>query len=87
MTIHRPRRISDLGPTEDLSSDDLIVMYAIEYEDLSMENFGVAMVSLLTALPEDRLWTKPIIYKNDTEDSGVIHIEGIKRKVFESAKA
>ena len=86
MTIHRPKRITDKGPTDDLSSDDLIVMYSIEYEDLSMENFGVAMVSLLTALPEDRLWTKPMIYQSNTENSGVIHVEGIKRKVFEEAQ-
>ena len=86
MTIHRPRRVGPDGPTEDLDSNDLIVMYTIEYADLSMENFGVAMVTLLTALPEDRLWTKPMIYQNTNENSGVIHIEGIKRKVFEGSQ-
>ena len=85
MTIHRPKRIGPDGPTDDLKSDDLLVLYTIEYDELSMENFGVAMVTLLTAMPDNRLWSKPLLYTDG--NSGVIHAEGILRKTFEASNA
>ena len=85
MTIHSPKRIGPDGPTDDLKSDDLLVMYTIEYEGLTMENLGIAVLALLTAIPDDYVWSKPMIYAKD--DTGVIHMEGLKRKVFESAQS
>ena len=87
--IHRPKRVTDQGPVDDLDTNDLLAIYCIEYEtqegENAMETFGVAMVSLLTALPEERLWSKPSIYTKD--NSGVIHIEGVKKKLYEVTNA
>lgn len=83
MGIHRPKRVTPDGPVDDLNSTEVLTMYAIEYEGLTMENLGVAMVALLSAIPDDRLWSKPMIYAHD--DTGVIHMEGIRRKVFEGS--
>ena len=84
MGIHRPRRVTADGPVEDLATDDLLAMYTVEYEGLTMENLGIAIVALLSAIPDDRVWSKPMIYSSG--DSGVIHMEGLKRKVFEGTE-
>ena len=85
MGVGRTKRVTDSGVTDELVSDDLVTIYTIEYEGLTMENFGIAMVSLLTALPDERLWNKPSIYQKD--EIGVIYIEGVKKKVFEEVSS
>ena len=85
MSVGRPRRVTKEGPTDDLKSDEVIALYCVEYSGDTMENLGIAVLALISALPDDRLWSKPNIFR--AEDGCVVYAEGIKRKVFESSEA
>lgn len=82
--ISKPVRITDSGPTRDLHTDDLLACYTIDYTVNSMEELGIAMLAIIAALPDDRVWGKPSIYHSD--DLHIIQFEGIKRKVFEEVQ-
>lgn len=81
-----PKRVTDKGLVDDLNTTELLALYSIEYTlgDNPMESFGVAMITLLSCLPQDRLWSLPLVYQKD--NMGVIHIEGLKKKVYEETK-
>lgn len=81
MGVNKVKRVVDNTVVDDLETDELIAIYTVEYQGLTMENFGIAMVALLTAIPDERLWNKPMIYQKD--NFGVIHIEGVKKKLYE----
>lgn len=88
--ISRPKRITDKGVSDELLSDDLICVYSVEFDSLAdhndnMRELGVAMIALFSALPEDRLWSKPNIYLGETRSC--VYIEGLKKKVYDDSKA
>ncbi len=86
--IQSPKRVSGSETSDEMLSDELLVVYTIEYSldegDNPIQVLGVAMVALISALPDDRLWNKPVIYKGD--NTGQIYIEGMKKKVWEDSK-
>lgn len=86
--IHSPKRVTGSGTSDELMSDDLLTVYTIEYTleetDNPIQVLGVAMVALISALPDERLWNKPVIYKGD--GTGQIYFEGVKKKLFEETK-
>lgn len=88
--INRPKRITNKGIDDELYSDELICVYTVEFDSLpdhndNMRELGVAMLTLFSALPEDRLWGKPNIYLGELRSC--VYIEGLKKKVYDESKA
>ena len=50
MGVNKVKRVVDNTVVDDLETDELIAIYTVEYQGLTMENFGIAMVALLTAI-------------------------------------
>ena len=87
MAVYPPRRATGSGNSDELTTNDLIAVYTVEYDSAEgeegMRELGMAVAVLLSALPDDRVWAKPTYYKGETRSQ--IIVEGLKRKVFEGS--